>query len=105
MHEIALYAMHYLTAVLRPVRDGLLWLGSQHAAIVCDRNADAIAGALMQFSRGLPPEGVVMSTETDLMPAGVVGTEATSRFLAVRVLSIDEGRKVEIGLTWDLIPP
>jgi hypothetical protein len=102
-HEIALYARNYLTAVLRPVRDGLLWLGSQQTAIVCERNADAIAGALMQFSRGLPPEGVVMSTETDLMPAGVLGAEATSRALAVRVLLGDEGRKVEIGLTWDLM--
>jgi hypothetical protein len=104
VHEIALYAMHYLTAALRPTCDGLLWLGGQQTAIVCDRNADAIAGALMRFSRALPA-GAVLSTETDLMPAGVVGTEATSRFLAVRVLSIDEGRKVEIGLTWDLIPP
>jgi hypothetical protein len=98
LKQIALYALQYLSAVCRPQEHGLQKIGSRCAALICGRNADAIAGELKRFADSLP-HNVRFSVR--LPPPIEPSATASSYYIALRVASVMEHCMVSIFLSWD----
>jgi len=98
MREIGQYALGYFSAARRR-RDGTRQRCGRGVQIICERNADAIAGAMKRWADELPLS-VPLSTVPDDVPEGMTGTVVASSAVAFRVLSVYDGKLVSIEATF-----
>jgi Sigma-70, region 4 len=97
---IAQYALGYFVAARRPTKPGSLAIGGLTTRVVCPRNADMVATALQRVRVEIPPAARLSAALLDV-PNDIAAVTLGCPFVALRVASVEEGRKVSIEVTWD----
>jgi hypothetical protein len=95
---IAQYALGYFVAARRLTSYGSSTIGGMITRAVCARDADAIATALQNLEA---PRSARLSAALLDVPVGLLAVTLGCPFVALRVASIEDGRKVSIEVTWD----
>jgi len=97
---IAQYALGYFVAACRPSRAGLQTIGKTTTRVVCPRTADMVAAALQAVKREIPATAQLSACLLDL-PEELLAVVLGCPFVALRLASVEDGKKVSIEVTWD----
>ena len=97
---IAQYALGYFVAACRPSRAGLQAIGKMTTRVVCRRTADMVAAALQAVKREIPATAQLSACLLDV-PEDLLAVVLGCPFVALRLGSVEDGKKVSIEVTWD----
>lgn len=97
---IAHYTLGYFVAARRPIQAGSSSIGKMTTRVVCPRDADAIATGMMQVKAGIPATAHLSACLLDV-PEGLFAVALGCPFVALRVASLECGKRVSIEVTWD----
>lgn len=97
---IAQYTLGYFVASRRPMHDGSSSVGKMTTRVLCPRDADAIATAMMQVKAAIPHSARLSAALLDV-PKDILAVTLGCPFVALRVASVEEGKRVSIEVTWD----
>jgi hypothetical protein len=97
---IAQYALGYFLAVRHHPYYGSSSVGGMTTRVVCPRDADMVATALQRVRAEIPDTARLSAALLDV-PEGLLAVTLGCPFVALRVASVEEGRKVSIEVTWD----
>ena len=95
---IAQYTLGYFTSAAGLVRDGSSEVGSHTMRVLCPRDADAIAEAMQRVRAAMPSSHRLSACLLDTPPE-LLCVALGNRRVALRVSSIEDGRRVAIEVT------
>lgn len=99
MRCIAQYALGYFVAARQPGL-GATDVGERITRVVCPRTADMVATALQRLKNEIPVTARISACLLDV-PEGLMAVVLGSPHVALRVASVEDGKKVSIEMTWD----
>jgi len=95
---IAQYTLGYFAAACGPMQDGSPDVGSQMMRVLCPRDADAIAEAMQRVKASIPSSHRLSACLLDTPPE-LLCVALGNRRVALRVSSIEDGKRVAIEVT------